>query len=53
MYNIWSPGIGDTLIAKKELGNHHDPYLVAVVTSADTIVGHLPRNKLTLSNIFI
>ena len=39
---FWNPATGDTLTAKPEFGNPHDPYAVAVVTSDDTVVGHLP-----------
>ena len=51
--DLWNPCIGDTLLAKPEFGNLHDPYAVAVVTSNDTIVGHLPRNISTLCHIFL
>lgn len=52
--DIW---IGETLLGKPEFGNIHDPYAVAVVSSAqsavDTIVGHLPRNISTMCHIFL
>ena len=51
--DIWNPAIGDTLLAKPEFGNSHDPYAVAVVTSDDIVVGHLPRNISTLCHIFL
>lgn len=50
---FWHPTIGETLMAKPEFGNAHDPYAVAVVTLDDTIVGHLPRNISTLCHVFL
>lgn len=52
--NIWTPVIGQTLLAIPEFGNVHDPYAVAMVSSTDTdtVLGHLPRNISTLSHIF-
>ena len=50
---FWNPTIGNTLTAKPEFGNPHDPYVVAVVTADDTLVGHLPRNTSTLCHILL
>lgn len=50
---IWNYAIGDTLTAKPEFGNVHDPYAVAVVTSDDVVVGHLPRNISTLCHLLL
>lgn len=36
------------LICQTEFGNLHNPYAVAILTTNDTIVGHVPRN---ISNI--
>ena len=51
--DIWNHAIGDTLTAKPEFGNVHDPYAVAVVTPDDVVVGHLPRNISTLCHLFL
>ena len=34
--DFWHPTIGETLMAKPEFGNAHDPYAVAVATVDDT-----------------
>ena len=39
--DIWTPFIGETLICRREDGNGHDRYTVAVVKSAK-VVGHVP-----------
>ena len=43
--SLKSYSVGDTLLAKLELRNLHDPYAVVVVTLNDTIVDHLPWNR--------
>ena len=50
---IRNHAIGDTLTAKPEFGNVHDPYAVAVITPDDVVVGHLPRNISTLCHLFL
>ena len=53
IYKVWRPVNGETLTTKPEFGNLHDPYFVAVVTSDDTVVGHLPRTISTFCHIFL
>ena len=38
---IWCAAIGEELPCKKEVENHHNPFVVAVVRSGG--VGHIPR----------
>lgn len=40
--NEWNPVLGETLLCKREFGNIHDPYAVAVFRDKTTI-GHIPR----------
>ena len=52
--DIWTAPIGEDLACKKpEFSNLHDPYAVAVVTTNDVTVGHLPRCISTVSHLFL
>lgn len=44
---------GEILTCKNEFGNIVDPYAVAVVSSSDTIVGHVPRSISAVCYFFI
>lgn len=39
---VWTPHVGEILSTRKETGNHHDRFAVAVLKD-DRIVGHIPR----------
>ena len=39
---VWTPRVGEILSTRKETGNHHDRFAVAVLKD-DRIVGHIPR----------
>ena len=41
--DIWTASPGEILACQNEFGNILDPYAVAVVTSSNTTVGHVPR----------
>ena len=49
--DIWTPFIGETLICRREDGNGHDRYTVAVVKSAK-VVGHVPHMISSLGHHF-
>ena len=51
--DILTAPIGDYLACKPEFGNLHDPYAVAVVTTNDVTVGHLPLCISTVSHLFL
>ena len=40
---IWTPYIGETLLAQKDPTNSHDRRAVAIVTPERAVVGHVPR----------
>ena len=40
--SVWTPHVGEILSTRKEAGNHHDRFAVAVLKD-DRIVGHIPR----------
>ena len=50
---VWNATFGEILICQTEFGNFHDPYAVAVLTSNDTIVGHVPRNISAVCHFFL
>ena len=49
---IWQAVIGEELQTKREVGNIHDLYAVAVIRSGVT-VGHIPRNILSAGSLFL
>ena len=50
---IWTPYSGEMLLAKKEPANAHDRRAVCIVTSEQTIVGHVPREVASISGSFL
>ena len=46
---IWTPYAGEMLLVRKEPANTHDRRAVVIVTSEQTVVGHVPRE---VANIF-
>jgi len=46
------PEIGETLHCEQEWSNHEDPYAVSVMKD-DTIIGHVPCEKLCVVWYFI
>ena len=46
---VWTPTIVERLCVQREPRNAHDRRAVAVLTSEDTLVGHVPRE---ISKIF-
>ena len=49
---VWSPVQGELLDCRREPGNRHDPYAVAVIRSS-MLVGHVPRCISSLRSAFI
>ena len=50
---IWPAPIGEVLQCQPESGNIHDPYCVAVVTSRNVTVGHVPRTISAVCRSFL
>ena len=40
--SLWTPEVNEVLLLRRETGNEHDEYAVAVL-KASTVVGHVPR----------
>ena len=49
----WTPILGKRLVCDNGPSNPRDRYALAVCKAGDNIVGHLPRNILTMCSIFI
>ena len=49
---IWMPEIGEILECKQERGNPEDLYAISI-TKDDTIIGHVPREKLRVVWYFL
>ena len=49
---IWTATEGETLRCRRETGNGHDPFAVAVMKH-DTIVGHIPRTISAVCSLFL
>ena len=45
---IWTPYIGETLLAQKDPANSHDRRAVAIVTLERAVVGHVPRERVLI-----
>ncbi len=41
--DVWTAPLGEVLTCQNEFGNVVDPYDVAIITSYNTTVGHVPR----------
>lgn len=50
---IWAPVIGEELICKRDLTNHHNRFAVAVIKDIDTVVGHAPRKVSSVFTLFL
>ena len=49
---VWAPFIGEELVCKKENGNEHDPYAVAVMQRSTIIVGQVPTKMSAACYLF-
>ncbi len=49
---VWDAAVGEELPCRKDVGNSHDPYAVAMVR-ASTTVGHVPRRISSICSIFL
>ena len=49
----WTPVIGEVLQCSRELGNREDPYAVAVHSTSNNTVGHVPRKISCICSLFI
>ena len=49
---VWSPVQGELSDCRREPGDRHDPYAVAVIQSS-MLVGHVPRRISSLCSAFI
>ena len=50
---IWCSIIGEVLVCTREVGNHHDPYAVAVEKAGGVIIGHVPKKIFSICNLFL
>jgi len=50
---IWCSVISEVLVCKREVGNYHDPYAVAVVKAGRVIVGHVPKKIFSICSLFL
>lgn len=50
--DVWTAAIGEELVCKRERGNSHDIYAVAVKKDG-AVVGHLPRKIARVSSLFL
>ncbi len=48
----WDAAVGEELPCRRDVGNSHDPYAVAMVR-ASTTVGHVPRRISSIFSIFL
>ena len=51
--DIWEAPIAEVLACRKEEGNVHDPYCVAVNDQHEVTVGHVPREISTVCSLFL
>ena len=49
---VWHANAGEELHCRRDLGNSHDPYAVAMVR-ASNIVGHVPKRISSICHIFL
>ena len=49
----WSPYVGEILYCVREFGNREDPYAVAVQSSSNSTVGHVPRKISCVCSLFL
>ena len=50
--DVWTPYIGEELVVKREIGNRHDEFAVAVEKDEE-IVGHLPHRMCRIVSYFL
>lgn len=50
---IWNAVVGEEFSCKRENGNRSDPFAVAVVNAAGTIIGHLPRKISCVCSLYL
>ena len=50
--DVWEAAVGEELSCERELGNHQDPFAVAVVRSTVT-VGHVPKKISSVCSMFL
>ena len=51
--DIWEAPIGEVLTCRKEEGNVHDPYFVAVIDQHEVTIGHVPREISAICSLFL
>ena len=51
--SIWTPSVGEELLCRKEPGNSHDPFAVAVIDATGNIVGHVPKKISSICSMFL
>ena len=49
----WSPYVGEILYCVREFGNREDPYAVAVQSSSNSTVGHVPQKISCVCSLFL
>ena len=49
---VWTPNVGEKLVVKRETGNRHDEFAVAVEKDEE-IVGHLPQHMCRIVSYFL
>ena len=52
-HEVWPAPVGEQLTCRREIGNSHDPFAVSVITTASTIVGHVPRRISSVCSVFL
>ena len=50
--DVWEPTIDEVLPCKRDVGNSHNMFAVAIKNSSE-VVGHVPRFLLSICSIFI
>ena len=50
---FWSPTLGEELLCERESGNLADPYAVAVLKDAVTVIGHVPKKISAACSLFL
>ena len=50
--NVWEPTIGEVLSCKRDIGNTHNMFAVAIKNSSK-VVGYVPRFLSSICSIFI
>ena len=51
--DVWKAPIGEVLVCRKEEGNVHDPYCVAVINRHEVTVRHVPREISAVCSLFL